>query len=73
MTIKELEKHFGVKIYPAEAGMESHRKSYYIHKQGNTSYMSPDFSSMDNLIKDLKKRIKKKYVVKVKKVKLSEK
>ena len=73
MTIKELEKRFGVKIYPAEAGMESHRKSYYIHKQGNTSYMSPDFPTMDTLVKHLKKRIKKKFVVRVKKVKLREK
>lgn len=73
MTIKELEKQFGVKIYPATEGMESHRKTYYIHKQGNTSYMSPDFSSMDSLLKDLKKRIKKKYVVRVKKAKLYEK
>lgn len=73
MTIKELEKQFGVKIYPAEKGMESHRKSYYVRKRGNTSYMSPDFSTMDKLINDLKKRAKKKYVVKVRKVKLREK
>jgi len=71
MTIKELEKH-GIKIYPAESGMESHRKSYYTYKQGNTTYMSPDFSNMDNLLKDIKKRVKKKYVVRVKKAKISE-
>lgn len=73
MTIKELERKYNVKIYKKSGSgvPDSHRGSYYTSQKENTMYMSPDFPSMDDLVKHLKSKVKikprKKFVVKVKK------